>query len=91
MIGVGDLVVCVDFTSPDSDLENPPLVEGRIYQVARAQPCSCCGEPCLGIEESIWNAAYYARRFRPIDKREPCEIEFVELLNRSKRRVAADV
>lgn len=98
----GDLAVCVDATSPMTRRDTR-LVEGRAYKVtgvrvARGTPFSSdLGTPAyLGLYLAELRSygttgAFDARRFRKIrpDKHEDCEPEFVELLNRIKRKVAA--
>lgn len=90
MIGVGDLVAVVKndpfcpmcYFSTD-DPTGPAL--GEVLLVTAVLPT---GTP-PALEIAGYHACWCACGFRPIDKREPCEIEFVELLNRSKRRVSA--
>lgn len=91
MIGVGDLVVCIE--------SGRRTLKGCLYTVSHIQmpgetsfgTINNLNHPCLRFHElAPWDHGLWsgAERFRKIDKREPCEIEFVELLNRSKRRVA---
>ena len=89
---VGDLAVCVDAKGTST------ISEGRVYRVSAIAPperwqsgytgiglfLEGIGRPCL-------NQDFRATRFRKIrpDEREACEPEFVQLLKRSKRKVAA--
>jgi hypothetical protein len=88
---VGDLAVCVDDaerpTSIPSDLAK--IKRGNVYRVARI----LCGGLGLQFEEAVTrhSAGYWEDRFRKIrpDEHQACEPEFVTLLKRAKRPVAA--
>jgi hypothetical protein len=90
---VGDLAVCVD-------ARRSPLTDGAVYTVS-----ACLYHPalnCLG-EFTEWTLllhevepihglmGFCSTRFRKIrpDEQEACEPEFITLLKRSKRKVAA--
>jgi len=93
MIGVGDLVVCVD-AAPLTWGAITNLREGKIYRVSgldvvRDCPDGYVGEAALwldGVPPTTCGNGRLARRFRKVqhDKREACETEFVTLLNRAK-------
>jgi hypothetical protein len=91
---VGDKAVCVDASA--SSL----LLKGEIYTVAGIFPHAgldlrgvrgAFGLLFLEITPTPGCAAFSESRFRKIvsDKHEPCEAEFVTLLNRAKRPVSA--
>jgi hypothetical protein len=91
---VGDKAVCVDAAiTPHSVVgEVSKLVVGRIYTVCKLRPTNA-GIMRLGLAEfhhaDNTHSCFYACRFRKVvqDKHEPCEEEFVTLLNR--KRVSA--
>lgn len=95
MIGVGDLVVCVkrgEWRGEQTGRIISGPIYGATYTVAWVG-LSRTGNPSLELEgvETFRNpngtlAPWRADRFRKVirDKHEPCEPEFVELLNRSK-------
>lgn len=93
MIGVGDLVVCVD-DSPCRDPTNFPsisLSKGRVYRVsAVVNGLLVDGEPPHD-ENSCGLWGWDEARFRKVihDRTEACETEFVTLLKRSKKPVSA--
>jgi hypothetical protein len=92
---VGDLAECLDNTPAPHERLAGRLEVGRIYRVKR------CGIPkgedffCLAFQDILTKpgrgAAFNANRFRKVlpPKHEDCEPEFVDLLNRIKRKVDA--
>lgn len=87
---VGDLAVCVDASKhANSDLGKPPLEEGCVYTVVEVhngmRGLEVAEAPCAPA------IAFKSSRFRKItpDSHEACEEEFVTLLKRTKRTVAA--
>ena len=99
MIGVGDLVVCVN-TGPIKTLRSIALcrtgrlVEGAYYRVEAAMLDAFDQLPVVIIEgvrsmDEPSGGAFLAERFRKIrpDEHAPCEEEFRILLQLSKRRV----
>jgi hypothetical protein len=94
VIGVGDLVVCLDNSTKYHEAWAFKLQLGRIYKVAAAGiPNHAQTYPCLGFLEIMTGAnvvaAFDATRFRKIrpDEHEKCEPEFVTLLETFKRKV----
>ena len=91
---VGDLALCVDNAIGDQEALASFLVVGKIYKVAEVgiPKESRAKRVCLAFREAVLGAtdktawAFNADRFRKIrpDKQEPCETEFVTLLNRIK-------
>lgn len=89
----GDKARCIKEPDGDVDVVWEPVV-GSIYTVAGVDSALDGGvlldlaeDPDCLNDAGAWDAEC----FRKIedDKREPCEAEFVELLNRAKRPVAA--
>ncbi|MES2902871.1 MAG: hypothetical protein V4696_01675 [Pseudomonadota bacterium] len=94
---IGDLALCVD-ASPARDLCGnggmetkyvANLEHGRVYEVTSLVRCHC-GEH-MGLGNHAARAGGSIERFRKIkpDAHEDCEPEFVTLLQRIKRPVAA--
>ena len=88
---VGDKAVCVDHSVIGCGgglIHNAKICpqRGVVRTVGRVSIC-CCGCVSLMFDDE----AGLASRFRKIvsDRHEPCEAEFVTLLNRIKRPVAA--
>jgi hypothetical protein len=96
---VGDLAVCVN-ADPHPQYGPVTLREGCVYRVAGVKPGlefnSLVGRQCIGIYiagnlSAAPAGSYVADRFRKIrpDEHQACEPEFVTLLKRAKRPVAA--
>jgi hypothetical protein len=92
---VGDLAVCVD-DGPSREPRNNPtiwVVKGSCYRVsAVVHGLLLNGEPPHAICPFNGPTGWAENRFRKIrpDEHEDCEPEFVELLNRIKRKAPAD-
>jgi hypothetical protein len=92
---VGDKALCVD-AGPDRFYGDVGLTLGRIYTVVGLPMGNQYDRWKEGLElgevrppkPSVGYASYRFRKIRP-DEHEDCEPEFVELLNRSKRKVSA--
>ena len=89
----GDLAVCMKDEWQGMVRGMPPAgnapVQGRIYKVLAT--FTSLGIVWLGLEgfpsEKGWDSESF-RKVRP-DQHEPCEVEFITLLNRTKRKVSA--
>lgn len=82
---VGDLAVCTDGRWLSADLGPPTNWVGAVTKVTvRADRI---GLSFAEFPDWLHDAKYF-RKIRP-DEHESCEPEFIELLNRSKRKVSA--
>jgi hypothetical protein len=89
---VGDLAVCVEL-NPQTPFSLGGLRVGSIYTVT-ASYLGVSGVHCVDLAEarsSHQSGGYQSFRFRKIrpDEHQACEPEFVTLLKRTKRPVAA--
>lgn len=91
---VGDLALCVDarvkFIS-GYRCDGNGLEEGRIYRVVASSQHPLTRVLVLHLDPMVNGDGSAASRFRKIrpDEHKSCEPEFVTLLKRSKRKVAA--
>ncbi len=90
---IGDLALCISIPVPDKDGVFPWKVQvGCVYTVIDVV-IDCLGMTLNFAEDTYYSplAGFDANCFRKIrpDEHQPCEEEFVTLLNRAKRPVSA--